>query len=95
MRLRLATYAQVESNAGSMKIGVHMDIDYLWSQNNQHHPTGEELGWEGYSSITAENVDLEFMGKIGDRVSYKVLEALADSYQTYWMNSLTAPCPIA
>ena len=76
----LATYAQVEANAGSMKLGVHMDIDYLWSQNNQHQPTGHELGWEGYDSFTAENLDLEVTGKVGDRVSYKILEALVYSY---------------
>ena len=75
----LATYAQVEANAGSMKLGVHMDIDYLWSQNNQHSPTGNKIGWEGYDSFTAENLDLEVTGKIGDRVSYKILEALVYS----------------
>jgi hypothetical protein len=80
----LATYAQVEANAGSMKLGVHMDIDYLWSQNNQHDPQfsggKQELGWEGYDSFTAENLDLEVTGKVGDRVSYKILEALVYSY---------------
>ena len=67
-----------------MKIGVHMDIDYLWSQSNQHQPTDKEFGWEGYSSITGENLDLEVTGKIGDRVSYKVLEALVYSYPEWY-----------
>ena len=71
-----AAHAQVETIAGSMQIGVHFDLDYRWSGESQKNPSGGEIHWNGYDSITGQNFFVELKGKVGDHVSYKVLEGL-------------------
>jgi len=72
----LAIYAQVEATAGSMKIGAHLDTTFRWSPESNKDPAIDEIYWKGYESVTGQDLFLEITGKIGDRVSYKILEGL-------------------
>jgi len=72
----MAVYSQVEATAGSMKIGVHMDTTFRWSPESNKDPDLDEIYWAGYESVTMQDLFLELSGKIGDRVSYKILEGL-------------------
>ena len=79
----LVGFAQVQASAGSMKIGVHLDVNYRWSAKSNEDGTGSKTFWDGYDTVTAQNLDLEITGKIGDRVNYKVLEALVYEFWDY------------
>ena len=68
--------AQVESTAGSMKIGVHFDATYDYSPESLADPDPHQFAWEGNNSVTGQDLFVELTGKVGDRVSYKVLEGL-------------------
>jgi len=72
----MVAFAQVESTAGSMKIGAHLDVSYRLSNESNKNPEADELAWAGYDSVTMQDVFLELSGAIGDRVSYKVLQGL-------------------
>jgi len=76
----LAMYAEIESTAGSMKVGVHMDISYRWSgeSNKDAAEPGheDEIGWLGYDTFSAGDIMIEITGKIGDRLTYKILQGL-------------------
>ena len=72
--------AQVEANAGSMKIGVHFDATYDYSPESHKVPTNNQFGWNGTESVTGQDLFVELTGKVGDRVSYKVLEGLVWEY---------------
>jgi len=76
----MAMYAQVEAVAGSLKIGVHLDTSYQWSGESKKNPKlyydSVDVHWPGYDSVNIGDVALEVAGKVGDRISFKVLEAL-------------------
>jgi len=77
----LAMYAQVEAIAGSLKIGVHLDTSYRWSGEAKKHPKvysdgKQDIHWAGYDSVNVGDVALELTGKVGDRISFKILESL-------------------
>jgi len=67
---------QIESGGGSMKIGVHINASYRWSGEDNKHPEPDEIGWYGYDTFSAGDIMIEITGKIGDRVSYKILQGL-------------------
>ena len=71
-----AGFAQVEANAGSINLGIHIDLDYRWSAKSLEKAGPGEIRWPGYSSITGQDVFFELSGQAGDRLSYKVLEGL-------------------
>jgi len=76
----MAMYAQVEAVAGSLKIGAHLDASYQWSGESKKHPGAGEIGWNGYDSVNMGDVYVELTGKVGDRITFKILEGLvADS----------------
>ena len=54
----LTGFAQVQVSAGSMKIGVHLDVDYRWSAKSNEDGAGSKIYWDGYDTITAQNLDL-------------------------------------
>jgi len=70
------TFAQVEAAAGSMKFGAHVDVSYLVSGEDNKDPDLDEIGWAGYDSVNLQDVIIDLNGKIGDRVSYRILQAL-------------------
>jgi len=72
----LAMNAEIEATAGSMKIGVHMDFTYRWSGESNKDPESDEIGWKGYDTFSAGDLFIEVTGKVGDRISYKILEGL-------------------
>jgi hypothetical protein len=76
----MAMYAQVEAVAGSLKIGAHVDTAYRWSGESKKHPIcGSDycdVGWVGYDSVNMGDVYVELTGKVGDRISFKILEGL-------------------
>jgi len=72
----MATYAQVEAIAGSLKIGAHVDTAYHWSGKSKNHPGAWEIGWEGYDSVNVGDVYVELVGKVGDRITFKITEGL-------------------
>ena len=73
-------YAQVEAVAGSLKLGVHLDTSYQWSGESKKNPKlyydHVDIHWPGYDSVNVGDVALEVSGKVGDRISFKILEAL-------------------
>jgi len=76
MAVPVAALGQVEANAGSMKLGMHFDTTFRWSPESQKNPDLDEIHWVGYESVTGQDVFLELTGKLGDRISYKILEGL-------------------
>jgi len=77
----LAMNAEIEATAGSMKVGVHMDFTYRWSPEINKNPAGDEQSWLGYDTFSAGDLMLQITGKVGDRISYKILEGLV--YSTF------------
>ena len=73
-------YAQVEAVAGSLKLGVHVDTSYRWSGESKKNPKmyydHVDFHWTGYDSVNVGDVALEVTGKVGERISFKILEAL-------------------
>jgi len=76
----IAIYAQAGSIAGSLQIGVHLDASYQWSGSSKRDSRLNykytEIRWPGYDSVNIGDVALELNGKVGERISFKVLEAL-------------------
>jgi len=73
----LAMNAEIEATAGSMKVGVHMDFTYRWSPEiNSKNPDSDEHGWLGYDTFSAGDLMIQITGKVGDRITYKILEGL-------------------
>jgi len=69
----LAMNAEIEATAGSMKVGVHMDFTYRWSGEDKNDP---DIPWLGYDTFSAGDLMIQITGKVGDRISYKILEGL-------------------
>lgn len=88
----MVTQAQVESIAGSLKIGAHIDAAYRWSGESKKNPVfgsdSWEIHWPGYDSVNMGDVYVELAGNIGDRVSFKILEGLVSDHVT---TSFTSP----
>jgi len=86
----LAMYAQVEAVAGSLKLGVHLDTAYRWSGESKKNPQffldHQDIHWPGYDTVNIGDVALELTGKVGDRISFKILEALVQD-----SNSVLSP----
>jgi len=72
----LAMNAEIEATAGSMKVGAHMDFTYRWSGESNKDPESDEIGWIGYDTFSAGDLMIQITGKVGDRISYKILEGL-------------------
>jgi len=77
----LAMNAEIEATAGSMKVGVHMDFTYRWSGEINKNPDSDEASWKGYDTFSAGDLMIQLTGKVGDRISYKILEGLV--YATF------------
>ena len=70
------TFAQVDAAAGSIKMGVHLDVSYLLSGESNEDPDEDEIGWTGYDSVNLQDVIIELNGKVGDRISFLIIQAL-------------------
>ena len=84
------TLAQVTTAAGSMKFGAHVDVGYYVSNESNKDPDADEIGWRGYDTVNLQDVIIDLNGKVGDRVSYRILQALVVDA---WDGGMSAPAP--
>jgi len=84
------TLAQVDAAAGSMKFGAHVDVGYYVSNESNKDPDADEIGWRGYDTVNLQDVIIDLNGKVGDRVSYRILQALVVDA---WDGGMSAPAP--
>ena len=76
LAIPVGLYAQVEAGAGAIKLGVHIDTGYRYSAESNNNPDSNDVYWQGYETFNVENVILGLSGKVGDKVTWKINEAL-------------------
>jgi hypothetical protein len=79
LMMPFALPAQVETAAGSMTLGAHIDFAARYSvEDGEEDPADRdpgELYWAGYETFNLEAAVISLMGEVGDNVSYCIMIA--------------------
>jgi len=64
-------YGQVQTRAGLLDIGAHLDVVYRYSAESNNNPGSDEVYWSGYESLNAETMILALSGTVNEQLSWE------------------------